>query len=361
MTNGDILDFNVCGQANRNCPNKTAMATYTIKATNQCISLTGSNVLFSTYNINYDNTTNITTLQSVLPVGDTCKTNLATNYSLTYTFVCNANATTPIISAATFNINSCSNVITITTNQACPEFDIYGLWNAIMNNKYAFGTLILVAGFIFCFFGKKFLFFTEIMTGVVVALFFVLYFILSNVSFAMTSWQFWLIVIGCCLIGALCGYLISLVTNLAAIILAACCGYVLGNFLYTIALKYIQSNPTAVYWTVMSVSIIGCALLGWWLADQIIIIATSILGAYGVMRGAAFMIGYFPDERQVYQLMQNKEWDQVNALFTWQVYVYFVFFILLAIAGIYVQEKYFSESAEKQREEEKKNEPLVQK
>jgi len=73
------------------------------------------------------------------------------------------------------------------------------------------------------------------------------------------------------------------------------------------------------------------------------------------------MIGYFPDERQVYQLMQNKEWDQVNALFTWQVYVYFVFFIILAIAGVYVQEKYFSDSAKKEEEEKKNKEPLVQK
>jgi len=233
-----------------------------------------------------------------------------------------------------------------------------------MNNKYAFGTLIMVLGFIMCFFGKKFLFFTEIMTGVTVTLFFCLYFIMSNLNISMNTWQFWLTIVLCGLVGALAGYLISLVKDLAAIILAGCCGYVLGSCLYTIALKYVQSNPTVVYWCVICFSIAGCALLGWWLADQIIIIATSVIGAYGVMRGAAFMIGYFPDERQVYQLTQNKEWDQVNAMFTWQVYVYIAFFIIMAIAGIWVQEKYFSESAEKKKEEEEKNkgsEHLIQK
>jgi hypothetical protein len=271
---------------------------------------------------------------------------------MVYNLICSVNQTIPIFDASKFDINSCSNELTITTKEACPQFNVYGLWKAIMENKYAFGTLILVLGLIMAYMGNKFLIFTEIMTGVILALFLTLYFILSNINFSLSTLQFWLIVGFSCLVGALVGYFISKVTNLAAVILAGIVGYILGEFLYTIALKYVQSNPTVVYWCVIVGSIVTLSLIGYWLADQIIIVVTAIIGAYGAMRGAAFMIGYYPDEKQVYQLMNNKEWEQVDKLFTWHVYVYFVAFVIIAISGIYIQCKYFNETDEEKRKRE---------
>ena len=191
-----------------------------------------------------------------------------------------------------------------------------------MANKYIFGSIILVLGVILAFMGNKFLMFTEIMTGVILVLFFTLYFVLSNISITLSNWQFWLIVGVASGLGALVGYFISSFGNhLAAMILAGMTGYIGGQFLYQIALKYIDSNPVVVYWCVIVGSIIVCALIGYWLADQIIIIVTSIIGGYGVIRvnlfiiqGAAFMIGSYPDEKQVYDLINNKEWTQVNAV-----------------------------------------------
>jgi len=361
--NKDTLNVNFCGAAVNNCPNRTALSTYWTALTNSCIALTGDATLFSNYTINFDNVTNITTLKAFLAPGDTCKTNASTNYSMAYNLFCNANQTTPVLNASGFSIANCYNEISVTTSYACPQFNIYGLWNAIMANKYAFGGIILGLGFILAFFGNKFLVFTEIMTGVILALFLTLYFILSNVSFALNTWQFWLIVGFSCLVGAIVGYFISKVKFLVAVILSGVVGYIVGSLLYVLALKYVQTNPTVVYWVLIVSSIIIFAIIGYWLAESIIIIATGVIGAYAVMRGAAFMIGYYPDEKQVYQLIQNKEWDQVNALFTWQVYVYFVAFLIIAVLGIFVQFKYFSDSAEKKAEEEEKGQKqqLVQK
>lgn len=154
-----------------------------------------------------------------------------------------------------------------------------------MANKYIFGGIILCLGIIMAFVGNKFLMFTEIMTGVTLVLFFSLYFILSNISIALTTWQFWLIVGFAVALGALAGYFISRAgNNLAAILLSGMAGYIAGVFLYEIALKYIKSNPTVVYWCVIIGSIIVCALIGYWLADQIIIIVTGIIGGFGFMR-----------------------------------------------------------------------------
>ena len=158
------------------------------------------------------------------------------------------------------------------------------------------------------------------MTGIILVLFLSLYFILSNISFALNTWQFWIIVIFSCCLGALVGYLINRIgNNLAAIMLAGIVGFIVGEFVFTLALKYIKSNPTIVYWSVIAFTILFFVFIGCCFADQIMITTTAIVGGYGVMRvilslnkGAAFMIGYYPDEKQIYQLMNNNEWDQVN-------------------------------------------------
>jgi len=352
FTNKDFLSVNLCSRANNNCPNKTALATYYL-ANNQCISLSGDEKAFSNYTISYDNITFSSSLKSYLPPGDNCRTNTSTKYQIVYNLVCNKNQTTPIFNADNFDINKCYNEITITTKEACPQFNVYGLWNAIVENRYAFGSIILGLGLILTFYGNKFLLFTQIMTGVIITLLFSLYFIMSNIPMNLQTWQFWLIIGFCALLGALGGYFMSQVEWLVAVLLASIVGFVGGEFLYTIALKYVQTNPVVVYWAVIVFSVVIGALVGYWLSTQIIIVATAIIGAYGVMRGAAFMIGYYPDEKQVYQLMNNKEWDQVHDLMTWHVYAYFIAFILTALLGIYIQCKYFNNSDKKNENDNK--------
>ncbi len=50
FTNRDLLTVNMCGKANKNCANKTALATYTL-ANNQCLTLSGDQNTFIQYRI----------------------------------------------------------------------------------------------------------------------------------------------------------------------------------------------------------------------------------------------------------------------------------------------------------------------
>jgi hypothetical protein len=161
---------------------------------------------------------------------------------------------------------------------------VYGLWKAIMDNKYIFGSLILVFGAIFAFFGNKFILFTQIMTGVIATLFFTLYFIMSNIHFSLQTWHFWVIIGFCVVLGIIAGYFMSQLEWIIPVFLASMVGFIGGEFLYTIALKYVQTNPTLVYWLLIVSCVIVGALIGYWLSEGIIIVATSIIGAYGVMR-----------------------------------------------------------------------------
>jgi hypothetical protein len=358
FSNNDLLAVNMCGKANKNCANKTALATYT-SANNQCLTLSGDQNTFIQYRISFDNITNSSSLKAFLPPGETCKTNSTAKYTIAYNLVCNKNQTSPVFDASSFDINKCYNEITLTSKDACPQYDVYGLWKAIMDNKYIFGSLILVFGAIFAFFGNKFILFTQIMTGVIATLFFTLYFIMSNIHFSLQTWHFWVIIGFCVVLGIIAGYFMSQLEWIIPVFLASMVGFIGGEFLYTIALKYVQTNPTLVYWLLIVSCVIVGALIGYWLSEGIIIVATSIIGAYGVMRGVAFMVGYFPDEKQIYELMNRKEWDQVSHLFTWHVYVYFVFFSIVTLLGLYVQCKYFSHSHEEKKKNEENKEHLL--
>jgi len=331
-----------------------------LNSSTQCSALTGNNTQFSTVSVLFDNTTNQSSVVAQLPAGDTCGN--GQNYQLTYNYICNVNQTTPIIDYSAFVPTSCANKISITTNQACPEFNVYALWNAIIANAYIFGSIISVLGFILCFLGIKFIFFTEIMIGVAAAMFLSLYLIFSNVTFALSTWQFWTIVAVSAVLGALAGWLIAKVERLPGGVLGGIVGFILGFVIYNFMMKYINSNPTVVYWCCIVFSIIICALLGLWLSDYILIIGTSIVGGYAAIRGISFMAGGFPDEKQVYQLIQNQEWNQVSALMTWQVYVYLSCFLVLAVIGMFIQFKYFHETEEektKREKEEKEKEALL--
>jgi hypothetical protein len=50
FSNNDLLAVNMCGKANKNCANKTALATYT-SANNQCLTLSGDQNTFIQYRI----------------------------------------------------------------------------------------------------------------------------------------------------------------------------------------------------------------------------------------------------------------------------------------------------------------------
>jgi hypothetical protein len=122
FSNNDRLTVNMCSKANYNCVNRTALATYRT-FTNQCIALSGDEKAFTNYTIsckNYinqlvDNITNQTSLKAYLPSGDACKSNISQSYQINFNLICNANQTTPFFDASSFDINKCSNEVTITS------------------------------------------------------------------------------------------------------------------------------------------------------------------------------------------------------------------------------------------------------
>jgi hypothetical protein len=259
-----------------------------------------------------DTESNKTTLQVQLPPGDECKTNSTLNYQTTFMLECDLKATKPVILTNKINIDQCSNIILIKSAYACPLLNVYSFWNSIVSNKYLIGTMIMIAGFFVCIFGIKFIHLTEIAIGIIATSFVLMFFLFSYLKVQYSGLEFWTIVIISILIGIIVGYFVSKMKKIPAVILGVCCGYLLSIFLYQFFLKFINSNPYVVFWTTAVTLAAVFGVCAWFFYEHVIIIGTSFTGAYAIIRGISLMVGGFPDERQVMDLINLKEWEQLK-------------------------------------------------
>ena len=164
-----------------------------------------------------------------------------------------------------------------------------------------------------------------------------------------------MIVIIALAIGCVAGYFMSYLIWLPGVVFGGLLGFVIGLFIYNLCLRFIESNPTAVFWISMVMCVIGGCVFGFFYEEEISIISTSIVGAYAIIRGLSIWCGGFPEERQVYELGQKGEWDQMHAMLNAAVYGYLAGFILLCIAGMWVQFKYFYDGDKKKNKDKQNN------
>jgi len=66
-------------------------------------------------------------------------------------------------------------------------------------------------------------------------------------------------------------------------------------------------------------------------------IGTAIIGGYLIIRGASFVIGHYPNESQIIDLIKHKEWEQLKEIRDYYVYLYYMAWILIAVIGTLVQ------------------------
>jgi hypothetical protein len=292
------VDFNICKAAINQCtttPNTTthsyAMIRQTTGTTTECINLAGADTVVSDWTLIYDPILKQTSIEIQLPPGDVCRTDANRNYTTSYSIVCDPDAKTPVFDAVqNISPNTCDNVIKMRSANACPKFDVYGFWNEVIQNKYIVGAVLMILGAFFTFFGKKFLKVTEILTGVLLTCFLVMFLLFQYLHIQYTSLEFWLIVAFSVALGLLAGYFISKLEWLPPMILGGFLGYLGSTFLYQLCLKYIQSNPTAVYWVTLVACVILGAVLGYLLAKHVLIISTSFIGAYAFVRVKFYLI-----------------------------------------------------------------------
>lgn len=89
-------------------------------------------------------------------------------------------------------------------------------------------------------------------------------------------------------------------------------GYTFSLIVYQFILRYIYSSqPEIIFWITTIACVIVGALLMNYLVKQVMIIATSLIGSYAVIKGISLYAGRFPNEQVIFELLRNQEFDQL--------------------------------------------------
>lgn len=225
-----------------------------------------------------------------------------------------------------FNSSSCVNKIKIQSKEACPNLSFYSIFNSIISNKYIFGPMLIILGIFLCFMGNAFYDILAFISGVLLVSFVVLFLILSNLSVTFSTTTFWITISLVLVTGIIFGYLfikyeLKWIVDIA---LAGFAGYLLGMFLYNFLFNQISSHPKIVYFSCIVFSIIFLEFMVLMFRKFVLILSTSFIGAYSLIRGLGLMIGGFPSEAMVMDLIEKKEWEQLKLVF---LFIFFNFLI----------------------------------
>ena len=139
------------------------------------------------------------------------------------------------------------------------------------------------------------------------------------------------------IIGAIIGIALKGQVRLLAIIMGGISGYSLTELAYQIASNFISADPTLIYYIVLGSCILIGAVLGYCIIEAIVIIGTSIIGGYIVMRGVTLIFDNYMELSEFAGLAKNGEWEELKNIRNGWVFAYIGLWLVLSIVGLYYQ------------------------
>lgn len=236
-----------------------------------------------------------------LASGDICRDDKY--YKIKYQIFCNEKMSKDkiTINFGAFNEKKCEQTFTGEAYDACKTTGMLALQAFFEQYKIIIGIVVIAIGIFFGTFGTKIFPVTLVLISGIGMCIFVATIAFSNFNITSTK-SFWLIILIPFAIGLLIGYFLLKVIKAAIFICGACCGYAVGIFVYNIVLKYIHWNPNVLYWLVIILCMIIFGLLGLLFYKLMLIVSTSILGGYLIIKGFSFFCGHFPSESQIMEV-----------------------------------------------------------
>jgi hypothetical protein len=286
--------FNFCKFANKKCrKDNTYISQHYIIANetnvDDCYLLSGSNPVFpSRWRVNLDGNK----FSIELPPGDRCESDKKKFYTTIYELTCdNKVEKLAIDNTDEVGTKRCINVVkmrskfgNITINLACPDFKTFGLSLLVKENAIPFGVFLIICGSYFCFLGYRYKSATRILTGCAFVLFVTIYIIMYHVPLDLKSLYFWLVIMGCVLVGLGIGCLISAYPWIASTILGGLIGFIFAEIVFQAVVYAASASPTILYWVMVSVASILGVYLGSKYPKPIFIVSSAFLGGYSIIR-----------------------------------------------------------------------------
>lgn len=282
------------------------------------------------------------------PKGEKCNEN--DNYQITFDIECShdeeINTSGISVTEGTCNYN-----FNVKTKHGCVKEYYFDVTDVLNKMKFIFGPGLIIVGVILLAFGSKFPYVTIfiITASACVLLLLNLIFGFANIQSPILVYSF---IAGGIVIGLVLAFIIILKEqkNIFGYIIGGVLGFVATGLSYNILLKFIYSNASVVYWLTMIVCVVGLSIFGVQLYDHLITLGTASIGAYAVIRGVALMIGQFLSESIVLELIGRKEFEELNVLDGYYIYLYLLGWALLLGAGYFLQKYVFKKEVGEEKE-----------
>jgi len=227
-----------------------------------------------------------------------------------------------------FNPERCDNIIQIRSKYGCSQGSYYAWWDNFGVTKEVVAAVLISLGVFLMIFGEKCYLLNMIMIlGLFCGIF--LYSLCSKFLNIHISVYF--------AIGAVLGILIVMIQKLIVTMVGIIIGFVGGNVVYNIVIKHVSYDPEITFWVIMIAFMILGAILTTLIEKFVILIATSLIGSYFIVRGVSIFIGKFPDESYIILLLQKHEYKQMSYAFGPTIYIYLSAILGLFLLGFLIQ------------------------
>ena len=237
------------------------------------------------------------------------------------------------------NVSSCNIHLMTEAEAACP---IFSLGWMIDQYFFIFTLVFLIGGTCMTFYGLRF--FTSVLflfgaLAIGTLILVLIYEILLPIN--SPKWAFWVTLIFAYAIGVAAGFYIVRYQRYCFILIGAYLGTMLSLFLFNLFLyKFLPENYLMSF---MIISTIGCAIVNFFYKEVVTILSTSITGAYMAVRGLSFILGGYPSEVFIYDILKKQQLDKIP----WTLHAYLSLILFMSVIGICVQ---FNEKTEKEKD-----------
>lgn len=114
-------------------------------------------------------------------------------------------------------------------------------------------------------------------------------------------------------------------------------GVIFGNITFDVVNNLFDADSDIWYWAIIIVFVIFFIYLKTKLEDYVIIVVTSLLGSYMVVRAFTIFKPEFPDEGYIAALYHHKEIQTISRVVNQDMLTYILAFAILFIIGLIVQ------------------------
>ena len=342
------MEYNFCGSVYDE--NGTDKKVSMIKIIDNDNNVTFSNATENnTFSMKKTKENQIDVLTLNFPKGNYCNEQKTKNYSVSFQITCDKSLEGKDIdiNMTILNESECEHIITGKSPLVCEQPYYFVVTKSFTEYNYVFSTLMIITGLFLCFLASRFPYATILVICPLAVMIF-----LSNCVFGFARisyiWAFVGVLIGSLVLGLILAIYIIIKEkkNVFGPILGGTVGFVATGICYNILLKYIYSNAAVVYWLTMLVCVIGLAIFGNELYDYFIILGTSSIGAYGIIRGLGFIVHGFLSESIILELITRGETNLLEEMNSYFVYLYILGFIIFLGIGALIQYKFFKRDGE---------------